>query len=595
VSSSDTWDELALARVEYLSEIRVRTDRDARSADLPHASGLDYCVALSGSAELLVEGNAAGAGTLEVRSGLVDLETGERELVSGSTRIAAERGRLSARIPLDLSAPATCFLELVWTSPDGSRATLTRLDAVERAPRARPPIVFVSIDTLAARHLSLHGYPRATTPVLEALAEHAVVFEHCVANAPWTLPSYLSVLTGLYPRSHHVALREGADVRLDNFDYWQVAENRWTLAEALRGRGYQTAAFVDTTWLSLQFRANQGFDVYDGKAAMRSFDDPSGGIHLLVEELGGPWLAERPEDLPFFLFLHALDAHGPYWPEPPYRGAFSDELPEDGARAAAGSTNLTYRTIPTWMARTLDDDFEGPVPPDLPLEPIIARYDEAILKVDAYLGKLFERLRALELYDESVIVISADHGESFAHDLFGHVVRGRSSEPRTVFSEGGHVEQYAVQEGGWKLIEVFPARESGEASLLTHPRVPRDWLAENFPELLEEPLSDEKRDELRARPGFQAKLAELRALVSGPYHELYDLTADPGETKDLAAERPDMVQKLLPLLEREQRRALEARAQANPGVIRARLSEAEIQQLEKLGYSGDDESSDDGR
>ena len=213
--------------------------------------------------------------------------------------------------------------------PEFCPTTLAELAVVQQrlGDKAKDlQIVFVSIDTFAARHLSLHGYSRETTPRLEELARQAVVFEHCVANASWTLPSYLSVLTGLYPRSHHVALHEGSGAQLGSLDWWQVADNRWTIGEALRARGYATGAFVDTHWLSTQWRASQGFDVYDGTAALLPFEDPGAGIRLLVEDLGKRWLEQRSRDVPSFLFLHALDAHGPYWPEAPFRDAFPAQI-----------------------------------------------------------------------------------------------------------------------------------------------------------------------------------------------------------------------------------------------------------------------------
>jgi len=131
-------------------------------------------------------------------------------------------------------------LEISWDAPAATPLRFETLRLEERGATARPPIVFVSIDTFAARHLEAYGYARATAPNLTRLAEESVLFERCSANAPWTMPSYLSVMTGLYPGANHVPLVFSEDVRLDNWDWWQVADNRWTLADALRGRGYQT-------------------------------------------------------------------------------------------------------------------------------------------------------------------------------------------------------------------------------------------------------------------------------------------------------------------------------------------------------------------
>lgn len=633
------WDSVALARISYGPEVRVRCDTAAGTALLPAGAGLRYCVELADAAELHVAGRCDGAGTLQVRLGRQDRRTGEHDAPSAQ-EITARGGRLEGRAPLPRTGELT-VVELEWSSESGASATLERLAVVERRARSRPPIVLVSIDTFAARHLSLHGYGRETSPNLEALARDALVFEHAWANAPWTMPSYLSLMTGLYPRAHHVPLDRQSDVKLDNWDWWQVAENRWTLAEALRARGYRTAGFVDTYWLSPHFGVDQGFDLYDGQAALASLRDPHAHIQRIVGELLPPWLAAGPADAPFFLFVHALDAHGPYWPDEPFRDSFSRDLPGERRSTRAGSTNETYGTIPAWMARTLVPDETVPVPLELPLEDIIARYDEAILKVDAYLGKLFELLKQRGLYDPSVIVVTGDHGESFGPLAYGHgVMRGEvlhvplivklpgnerggqrsatpvqlvdlyptllelagaglsslelhgtallepagSAPPRVLYSEGGHVEQYALEQDGWKLVEIRPGSESGDASLLTHPRVPRSWLAQHFPELLSQPLSDPLWQELRRRPGYEQRLAELRALLAGPYYELFDLKHDPLEEHDLAAERADLVERLKPLLEREKERSARARADAAPGPFRHKFDPAELEALRDLGY-----------
>ncbi len=640
-SAGQRWDTLALARVAYGPEVRVRCDLERQRAELPDGAGVRYGVAPAGAAELRVSGT--GDGTLRVRLGEEDPRTGAPRAIEEHA-LESRAGRLEGRWALPRVPRAS--VELEWAAASGASAVLERLEVVEERGRPRPPIVFLSIDTFAARHLSLHGYARETSPHLEELARDAVVFERCNANAPWTMPSYLSVLTGLYPRSHKVELSTQEAAALDNWDWWQVAENRWTLAEALRGRGYRTAAFVDTQWLTPHYGVDQGFDLYDGQAALAPFSDTRAGIELIVEQLVPPWLAKGPAGVPAFLFVHALDAHGPYWPEPPYRDAFHADLPADRRPTAAGSVNETYGTVPSWMARTLVPDERDPVPAELPLEDIIARYDETLLKVDGWLGKLFELLRARGLYEDAVIVVTGDHGESFGPQAYGHgIMRGevlhvplilklprgehagrrvaapvqlvdlfptllelaganaQASQPhgtsllslleaeeppaeRPLFSEGGHVEQYSLEHGGWRLVELRPGSESGEAALLTHPRVPSGWLRENFPELVGGPLSEKLLAELRAREGYARKIRELRELLSTSTFELYDVARDPGETRDLAAERADVVARLRPLLEQEKERSRAAARDANPDIGRRTLDPAALAELEKLGYGG---------
>jgi arylsulfatase A-like enzyme len=453
------------------------------------------------------------------------------------------------------------------------------------------------------------------------------------------------VLTGLYPRSHDVAAEVQKGAEPDLFGSLALAPSRWTLAEALRARGYRTGGFVDTYWLSPLFGVRQGFDEYRGEAALAPLDDVTKGIQLIVEELVPRWLDGGKPGRPPFLFVHALDAHGPYWPEEPFHDRFHAELGPERTLAPAGSMNQTWRAIPAWMGHTLWPREDVPMPEEMPVEEIVARYDETLLKVDHYLGELFALLRARELYDDAVIVITGDHGETFGPGVWGHGVMRedvlhvplilklpagahagkRIAEPvslvdlyptllalagvppepswlhgssllariegaagdaeRPLYSEGGHVEQYALTVGRWRLVEEHPGSESGEYSLLTHPRVPASWLEQHFPEVLAHPLTEERMDALRARPGFAERIAELRALVAGPYHVLHDLEADRDERRDLAAERPDVVRKLLPLLEQERARSRRAREDAS-GLVVPELGAEALQAQDELGYGG---------
>jgi len=384
---------------------------------------------------------------------------------------------------------------------------------------------------------------------------------------------------------------------------------------------------------------------------MAPFSDTHAHIQRIVRELVPTWLGAGTALAPPFLFLHALDAHGPYLPDAPFRDAFSRNLPSERHMTPAGSLNQTYRAIPEWMGRTQEPDEKNPLPSQLPLEDIVARYDESLLKVDAFLGELFDELKERGLFDEAVIVVTADHGETFGPDVFGHGVlredvqhvplilklphgahgglhvatpvqlvdlyptllelaggdpvraplHGESllrrldekADPERVrFTESGWVKQCSITVGRWKLVEEHPGEDSAEQSLLTHPRVPREWLRANFPELVERPLSKELFTELKwetpaaleARPEFTARIAELRKLVAGPYYALYDLERDPLERADLAPRETAMLERMQARLEQEKERSRRARADADPDFHRALLSPDALKTLNGLGY-----------
>jgi arylsulfatase A-like enzyme len=638
------WDTLALARVSYGAEARVGFEPPG-TIRLVDGSGARYLLALADAAMLSLSGTSTGPGKLAVRAGVLDPRSGELDMESAAAEEFTVRdGRLAGELPLTLRPGLVRAVELEWLAPGGGVLALAELAVRERKSAPRPPIFFVSIDTFAARHLAVYGYARPTTPELARLREDAILFERCVANAPWTLPSYLSVLSGLYPRAHHRSPQAQAGAAVAPQDLWQLAPNRWTLAEAVRARGYRTAGFVDTAWLAPSFGFEQGFDVYNGEGA-QDFEDPHKGIENIVERLVPAWLAGADSDHPPFLFLHALDAHGPYLPNEPFRDVFAASLPAERTLVVGGSDNQTYRWMPWWMSRTLQPDEKVPEAERVPLEEVVARYDESLLKVDAYLGKLFAELKARGLYDQAVIVVTGDHGEFFGPGMYGHGLmreavlhvpllvklpgnaragqhvsgpvalvdvyptllelagvpadpargHGRSllaaglgagEDERVLFTEGGHVEQYAVTRGCWRLVEERPGSESSDSSLLSHPRVPEEWLRANCPELLTRPLTKDLLSELLARPGFGARLVELRALVAGPYRSLFDLCRDPEEQHDLAAVEPEVLASLLRDLEAERARARTAQAEARPSAVRATLTPEALDELDRLGYGG---------
>lgn len=654
-SQSDTrrWDIFAVSRIEYGPRRELQLDFETRKAELAVDTGLRYLVDVVPESRLIIATHPTASGRLEVRFGGMNPSDGRRSFEGyPAMEFPVPVTGLEVQRPFPETAEEIQVVELIWTSENNGVLSLERLEVFEKRSDARPPIIFISIDTFAARHLAVYGYHRQNTPALNRLAAEGVVFEHCISNAPWTMPSYLSVLTGLYPRSHVADLTFAPDVQLDNWDWWQIAENRWTIAEAMRARGYETAGLADTHWLSEKFRVNQGFDRYDISAAFLPIQETGGGIAYQLEQLIRPWLDFRNQALPPFLFLHALDAHGPYLPEEAFRDRFVSSLPEDQRLTPAGSSYQTYGAIPVWMARTAVPDPEMDIPSELPLEPIIQRYDESILKVDTYLGRLFELLNEHGLYDDAVIVVTGDHGESFDHGFYSHgglwedvihvplllklpggehsgrriatsvqlvdvyptlfelagagkppaflhgrslmpILRGEDPSALPVFCEGGHVEQYTVLDQGWKLIEVFPGKESGEASLLSHPRVPRAWLRDNFPQLVDAPLTDALREELRGQPGYADKVLELRSLIGGPYYRLYNLNVDPHEKNDLSEREKDRLEWLLALLARHKQMGLEAQKNADPEIFTATFSADVLKHLAELGYADVPEETDD--
>ena len=417
-------------------------------------------------------------------------------------------------------------LQLAWHGPpDGSALELQELLLLEQPPVERATIVLIVIDTLSARHLSLYGYPLETDPELRRLAAESHVFEHCYANAPWTVPSFMALFTGLYARAHE--LRPSGSAL---WEQWMLAPGRWTLAEALRAAGYRTAAFVDNPFLTRQLGLAQGFDLYDESAAANSFQappDPDGGIRrtaaLALEHL------RAAGDAATFVLLHALDVHQPYGERPPEDESARGAEPYDTEHfERVGGNPFTYEIVPSLALAGLDAGKE--LPATIDTARLERAYDEGVRFVDMELGHFLVELEELGVLERAWVVVTSDHGETMAEGdhFFAHgvlrqevlhvpllirppgglaagqriaesvqladlyptllelaglapvaglhgrslvpLLRGGTRESGPILAETGVIRQAALIRDGWKLVEQKPALDSAPESRLSHPR-----------------------------------------------------------------------------------------------------------------------------
>ena len=425
-----------------------------------------------------------------------------------------------------------------------------------------PPVVLISLDTLRADHLGCYGYPRATSPSLDALAGESWLFERCYATAPWTLVSHVSMLSGLFPGQHGVARRTEA-----------LAPDVPTLAERLAERGYQTWGWFHDGWMNPRHGFGRGFEVYE----------PHRGIEALDMELRRAHRDLREDERPLFLFLHTFEIHAVpmlpklelvYEPPEPYRDLFVEGAAE---RFEEGDAVALYEGLER--------------PTDEQLEALVALYDGCIRYVDDYLGGFFERWRGRGLYEEALIVVTSDHGESLGQR--GGVLEGHGG----LFEEGLHVPLIVKPPGGAE-----PPRRVTEPvnhvdivpTILRFAGAPiDDWLPGRR-------LDGEPR-----RPGevMAAAWHADRAYVAWPEKvivssedkrptALFDLASDPDELAGrVPADDPQQFDARLADLERRYRDAVESLAVPADGPVPVAevLSAEEAAMLEALGYKEGDE------
>lgn len=243
-----------------------------------------------------------------------------------------------------------------------------------------PNVILITVDTLRADHLSCYGYPRDTSPSIDQLAEDSLVLDNAVTPSPSTGPSVASMMTSSYPYQHGVV-----------HNFYQLHDQNLTVAETLQQNSYVTAAFVSNYVLVGDLsNLHQGFDVFDDYLSERELNrDVYERSATGTVNMASAWLQNIESD-PFFLWLHLMDPHGPYTPPPPFDHEFM------------GTPELLQRElIPDYQfLGSLDRAF------------YVDRYDGEIAYCDQQIGRFLDTLRSLGLYDDALVVLHADHGES---------------------------------------------------------------------------------------------------------------------------------------------------------------------------------------
>ncbi|MFD1598459.1 sulfatase [Halobellus rarus] len=290
-------------------------------------------------------------------------------------------------------------------------------------------VLFVVMDTVRKDRLTPYGYDRPTTPNLSAFAEEATVFEQAVAPAPWTLPVHASLFTGMYPSRH------GADQENP------YLEGATTLAETLSTAGYDTACYSSNAWITPYTHLTDGFDDQDNffevmpgeflsgplarawktmndNEALRTVADKLVSLGNTAHEYfagGGsadsktPAVIDRTKSFirdadRSFAFINLMDAHLPYHPPEEFAEEFAPGV--DSTEVCQNSKEYNSG------ARDIDDD---------EWEDIRGLYDAEIAHIDDQLGRLFDWLKAEGRWDDTMVVVCADHGELHGeHDLYGH-------------------------------------------------------------------------------------------------------------------------------------------------------------------------------
>lgn len=481
-----------------------------------------------------------------------------------------------------------------------------------RAGRIRglPHLLLVTVDTLRADHLSCYGYHRRTSPNLDALAAQGVLVERAFATMGTTLPSHLSIMTGLYPHQHGYVANIGAIK-----SPFRSSEGRRTVAEVLHTAGYATAAFVSGPTVSSKTGIDVGFETFDEHVESRRRGADLNARARPAEVTSARalnWLADQKEDRPLFLWVHYWDPHEPNLPPEDFADRFEDDagLDELISRREIDPQKLSERFGRLELARLFAPELFGSIsageevsfPPmnTAAVRKLINLYDADVAYMDHHFGTLLDAFRRRGLFERTIVVFTSDHGQSLGqHDWLEHgrilgevvhvplVVRfpsGVTVQPQRITRVISHVD----------LLPTLFARTTHPALQgILEQAAGSDWFAPDF-----------------SRPwAFSQRSSRHRIWERGPdelnglkfaltlhgwkyYHrpgapdELYDLSSDPDERVDVAKKYPQRVAKL----EQTVRELLAQRPFSPEGGDVPEDVQAEFRDiLRDFGYAGDDD------
>lgn len=424
-------------------------------------------------------------------------------------------------------------------------------------------VILIVVDTLRADALGCYGAAADPTPQIDRLALRGVRFDRCISQAPWTLPSITTIMTGRYPSSHGA----GSFVSV-------LPEDLRTMTKDFRGAGYVTSGVVSHRFLTKKKGFARGFQFFD-ESNNRNHDYISSRG---VSNVALRWLKKRSESKPFFLFLHYFDPHYNY----KEHEEFTTITPYDGPLHAG---------MDIWEIR--ESLQNGPVNEN-DIRYLRELYDGEVRYLDSEIGRVLNYLDENDLFKKSVVVFTSDHGEEFMeHGWLGHTrnlhdnllrvpliicapkLPGRTArdDPAMLIDLYSTMEKLAGLDPPANFgIDLFGEQVSGRACIAEVDFNPETTMKAR-PAIIER--EKVKHTEMRAVERGEWKAIEDR--LTGEW-ELFHVGEDRDEMKDRASSHPDTLQSLQLVLD-EWEKSIEQGATETEV-----LDSSQIEELRSLGY-----------
>jgi len=397
--------------------------------------------------------------------------------------------------------------------------------------KSQPSVILVTIDTVRADHIGCYGFADIQTPTLDGLAHDGVLFQRAISQVPLTWPSHAAILTGAYPFQNGVQDFTG-----------QPLEARFrSVAQAFKAHGYATGAVVSAFVLDRSWGLARGFDYYDDAFSAETFQKKDIGLvdRKAAESVNHAisWLSKHSQQ-PFFFWLHLYDPHSPYDPPEPYRSQ--------------------YRTHP---------------------------YDGEIAYADHELGRLVAWLKSKHAYDQTMVVVLSDHGESLGD-------HGEKEHGFFIYNSTVHIPLIVKPPAGSGIHTgsvAAPVETIDVAPTLLQVAGIKDPIQNQFGAKGLFGAQAQSKDQTYSEtfyPFSSFGWSPLHGLETSRYHyieapapELYDVQADPAEKNNLASQQTATVAVL-----KEKLQTLLREKPFSPGQANAALNPDAQEKLRALGY-----------
>jgi len=477
-------------------------------------------------------------------------------------RVDLPAGSRHFRFVTEPREPATHAGKAFW----GSVSFTAPEPATPADPHEPPPnVILVSLDTLGAAYLGSFGHVSDASPAIDAFLADGFSFRRAFAQYPATLGSHATLFTGLYPLHHGF--------------YGMTSRRLPSLVETFAGRGYRTAAFTENAFVGSDFGFSTGFDRYeDGVGEGAALHGQSERTFRDAEQ----WLADAGRDTRFFLFVHTYEVHSPYTPRDADAQALADRLTPGDTRSIGAAAMLRHNRGEQLLDEAAIDRLE-------------ALHAGEIQYLDRIVGGFFERLRELGLDDDTIVVLTADHGDLFGEQgrlEHGGTLHNRVLHVPLAFRWPGRIEA-GVSNDPVQLADVLPTLlELAELGLPDRldgrslaGALRGDGTAPPARPAFSETDADDEDCKIRggcelSRVAVQTGRFKLVVSLTDAGEALYDLEADPLETRDVSSQHPEELQRHRAMIAGY----LESATPASPAKPGPALDDETRRRLRALGY-----------